>query len=164
MTDRLTCRILIPRNMKLLVDFMCGKLVRWLRVLGLDAEYFREADPAKLLRRALTEERTIVTRNTRLSPHPGISIYLLKTEIPEEQVKRVVGDLGLAKKIAPFTRCNVCNGELEQMDKEDARGRVPFYTFQTQERFKRCNRCGRIYWEGTHVEHMKRYIAEVLGS
>jgi uncharacterized protein with PIN domain len=150
--------------MKLIVDFMCGKLVRWLRVLGLDAEYFRETDTRALLKRALSEELTIVTRNSRLSSTPGVSMLLLKSEIPEEQVKQVLDELGLLGSIALFARCIVCNGELKAVSKEDVRGRVPFYTFQRQERFKKCPGCGRIYWEGTHVEHMKRRIAELLGG
>gem|GEM_PF-327741 len=164
LTDRLSCRILSLRNMKLIVDFMCGRLVRWLRVLGFDAEYSKDVDTKTLLKRALSEDRTVVTRNTKLSSDSGIRLLLLTSEIPEEQIKQVLEDLDLAVNIIPFTRCNVCNGVLEAVPKEHVRGKVPFYTFQTQEKFKTCLRCGRIYWEGTHVEHMKRYIAQVLGK
>jgi uncharacterized protein with PIN domain len=150
--------------MKLIVDFMCGKLVRWLRVLGFDAEYSRETDFKDLLRRALSEERTIITRNTRLPSIPSLRTFVLDSEIPEEQIKQVIDDLDLREKIALFTRCNVCNGELEAVSKERVRGKVPFYTFQTQESFKQCPGCGRIYWEGTHVGSMKRYVMKVLGK
>jgi uncharacterized protein with PIN domain len=148
--------------MKLIVDFMCGRLVRWLRVLGFDAEYFKGTDAKALLKRALSEDRTIVTRNARLSYTSSVSLLLLISEIPEKQIKQVLEELDLAGSIALFTRCNVCNSELEAIPKEHVRGKVPFYTFQTQERFKRCPVCARIYWEGTHVVHMRRYIAEIL--
>lgn len=148
--------------MKLIVDFMCGKLVRWLRVLGFDAEYSRETNSKDLLKRALSEKRTIITRNTKLPSIPRLRILVLDSEIPEEQIKRVVDDLDLAGSIALFTRCNVCNGELQAVPRERVRGKVPFYTFQTQESFKQCTGCGRIYWEGTHVDSMRRYVMKVL--
>ena len=164
MTRMWSYRILVFRNMKLIVDFMCGKLVRWLRVLGFDAEYSRDIDTGRLLKRALREDRIVVTRNTKLSSVPNGHLVLLASEIPEEQIKQVLEDLDLSGEIALFTRCNVCNGLLEDVPKERVRSRVPFYTFQTQEKFKACPGCGRIYWEGTHVGRMKLYIAQLLGE
>jgi uncharacterized protein with PIN domain len=152
----------LSRDVKLLVDFMCGKLARWLRVLGLDAEYSREIDFQKLLRRALSEERTVLTRNTALPPLPNVKVLVLESEIPEAQVKQTIRDLHLERSLAPFSRCNVCNGKLEEVEKEDVREKVPPYTFKTQDEFKRCSGCGRIYWNGTHVLSMRRYITTIL--
>ncbi len=128
----------------------------------MDAEYSRETDPRKLLRRALSEERTVVTRNTALPPVPSVDLLVLESEIPEAQIRQTISDLRLEHSLAPFTRCSVCNGKLEEIEKEDVQGKVPFYTLQTQDRFKRCCGCGRIYWEGTHVRSMRRYVMSIL--
>ncbi|MFQ5905042.1 MAG: Mut7-C RNAse domain-containing protein [bacterium] len=151
-----------PASTKLIVDFMCGKLARWLRVLGVDTEYYNETDSANLLKRALSEERTVITRNTRISPIPNVEFLVLRSELPDEQIRQVIKDLHLQDRLAVFTRCNVCNGELMDMKKNVARGKVPFYVFQTQDKFKMCPRCGRIYWEGTHIHSMKAYIRRLL--
>jgi len=151
-----------PTSTKLIVDFMCGKLARWLRVLGVDTEYYKGTDSTNLLKRALSQQRTVVTRNTRISRIPNVRILVLDSELPDEQIKQVVRDLHLEDRLAPFTRCNMCNGELTDMKKSDAKGKVPFYVFQTQDRFKTCARCGRIYWEGTHIQSMRDYITKLL--
>lgn len=151
-----------PASVRLIVDFMCGKLARWLRVLGVDAEYHGEGESTELLKRALREERTVVTRNTRIPSTQNIEVLVLKSEIPEEQIVQVIKDLHLEDRLAPFTRCNVCNGELNDVGKDGVKGKVPFYVFQTQERFKTCSSCGRIYWPGTHVRSMEAYIDRIL--
>ena len=151
-----------PASVRLIVDFMCGKLARWLRVLGVDAEYYGEGESTELLKRALREERTVVTRNTRIPSAQNVEVLLLKSEIPEEQIVQVIKDLHLERNLAPFTRCNVCNGELIDVEKGGVKEKVPLYVFQTQDRFKMCCCCGRIYWRGTHVRSMEAYIDRIL--
>lgn len=153
-----------PASVRLIVDFMCGKLARWLRVLGVDAEYYGEAESAKLLKRALCEERTVVTRNTKIPSAYNVEVLLLKSEIPEEQIVQVIKDLDLAHRLAPFTRCNVCNGELSDVEKREVKGKVPFYVSRTQDKFKICRSCGRIYWPGTHVRSMTEHINKLLAK
>ena len=151
-----------PASVRLIVDFMCGKLARWLRVLGVDAEYYGETESTKLLKRALNEDRTVVTRNTRIPSAYSVEVLLVKSEIPEEQIVQVIKDLHLEHRLAPFTRCNVCNVELNDVEKDDVKEKVPLYVFQTQGRFKMCGSCGRIYWPGTHTRSMKAYIDRIL--
>ncbi len=153
-----------PASVRLIVDFMCGKLARWLRVLGVDAEYHGEGESTELLKRALREERTVVTRNTRIPSTQNIEVLVLKSEIPEEQIVQVIKDLHLEDRLAPFTRCNVCNGELNDVEKGGVKGKVPFYVFQTQDRFKTCSSCGKIYWPGTHVRSMTDRIDKLLAK
>jgi len=41
---------------------------------------------------------------------------------------------------------------------------VPPYVFETQTDFRRCPGCGRIYWGGTHREHIRSRLEKLLKS
>jgi len=51
---------------RFIADCMLGKLARWLRVLGYDAAYERRISDDDLVRRARSEGRILLTRDTRL--------------------------------------------------------------------------------------------------
>jgi uncharacterized protein with PIN domain len=54
----------------------------------------------------------------------------------------------------PFTRCAECNAPLHLMDTAEARAQVPPYVAATQETFRSCPVCTRIFWNGTHTERI----------
>jgi uncharacterized protein with PIN domain len=54
----------------------------------------------------------------------------------------------------PFSRCPECNGELVDISHEEAAALVPPYVWHTQRHFRRCTRCGRVFWKGTHYPGM----------
>jgi hypothetical protein len=150
--------------MRFLADAMVGRLARWLRFLGFDAAYEDSGDPARLIERAREEDRTILTRNTLfLKMKTDVPFFFLDTELTRLQVREVIDRFDLRDRIRPFTRCAECNRELEPVDREDARGHVPFYVFRTREHFSRCPGCGRYYWSGEHREKLERRIREMLG-
>lgn len=143
--------------MKFLADDMLGRLAKWLRVLGYDTLYHQHLDDNELVRLARAEGRLILTRDTRLAHRRGVRCLLIESELVDEQLSQVLDDLGLALDDL-FSRCTVCNAPLEEMEKQAAKERVPPYVFRTQERFKLCSQCGRIYWRGTHWDRMKERI------
>ncbi len=135
--------------MKFLADAMLGRLATWLRLLGYDTAYPRDATDAELARRARLEQRILLTRDVELTRRRGVRAVLIEAEQVEDQVRQVFHALDLTAQEA-FSRCAECNGLLEQVSKESVRGWVPPYVFHTQERFRRCPHCARIYWRGTH--------------
>jgi uncharacterized protein with PIN domain len=58
----------------------------------------------------------------------------------------------------PFSRCCECNEELETADAAWAKQRVPPYVARTQQLFKHCPQCGRIYWGATHTDQMAGFF------
>ena len=44
--------------------------------------------------------------------------------------------------------------------KQFVRDRVPSYVFRTQREFGRCRSCDRVYWRGTHVEHVIEALSQ----
>jgi len=139
--------------MKFLADNMLGRLAIWLRLLGYDTAYHHDATDAQLARIARAENRVLLTRDVELTRRRGVRAILIKSEQAEEQLRQVFHALNLTAREA-FSRCAECNTVLEEVSKESVRGQVPPYVFHTQERYRRCPRCARIYWRGTHWARM----------
>jgi uncharacterized protein with PIN domain len=139
--------------MKFIADIMLGRLATWLRLLGYDTTYLPNVDDPELARIARTEDRILLTRDVELTRRRGIHFVLIESDQPDEQVHQVFRARKLTAREA-FSRCAECNHRLESVSKESVRGSVPPYVFQTQERFRRCANCGRVYWRGTHWARM----------
>jgi uncharacterized protein with PIN domain len=150
------------REVRLLVDATAGRLARWLRIMGLDTDYIATCDMPPIVKLARQSGRTVVSRNAALVERLGEGIHL-ESDALEEQIRQVVRTVGKSG-LALFTRCSVCNAELESVEKERVRGRIPEYVYQTQEEFAMCPVCGRYYWQGTHWDKMKADIDRMMGG
>lgn len=151
--------------MRFIADRNLGKLVKELRKLGYDTLYYRGDDLYGIIRIARQENRTILTRNTRLLPRrPEDRVVRIIEDVPREQLRQLIEE-GLVSldQERILSRCLLCNDLLERIAHEEARGRVPDYTFHHQDDFFRCPRCERIYWKGSHQEKMERSIAQLFG-
>lgn len=129
------------------------RLARWLRAAGYDAGYERAIGHATMLARCREEGRVLLTLDRALAERAGAVACLLPSHDPEEQLRFLAGRYGLDLLARAFTRCPVCNEPLV----EAAPGEVdvPARVRETCDRFRRCARCGRAYWEGDHVRHMR---------
>jgi uncharacterized protein with PIN domain len=115
-----------------LLDAALGRLARYLRMLGYDASYLKDAPGRDLAER------------------PDIESYLVKSDRVLEQVKEVAARFGLEMTHRAMTRCIECNVLLEPVLKGDVLEELPPHVRKTQNIFSRCPACGRIYWPGTH--------------
>jgi uncharacterized protein with PIN domain len=152
-----------PEPPRFLADAMLGGLARWLRVLGLDAAFDPELDDPELVERALAEDRRILTRDSRLVLRKRARNHLfIRSEVVDEQVVQVLRELAIEPRPEDlFSRCLRCNVPLEPVAPEEAAREVPPFVARTQERFRRCPRCGRIFWRATHAERMRRRLARM---
>jgi uncharacterized protein with PIN domain len=138
-----------------LADRMVGKLARWLRLLGYDTAYLPQLSPQGVMREARRQGRLILTRDTRIARCKDAPPFLFIQHDPfREQLRQVVTSLQLDPVARLFTRCSACNALLLPVEKEEIRENVPAYVWQTQEEFRRCPECHRIYWGATHKEHV----------
>ena len=149
------------RRLKFLVDQTAGRLVRFLRLLGLDTLYFKGTDKRELVRRAKKERRTILTRDKKIKEMHE-DVLILGSDNYYEQAAQVIEHFDLKDQIVPFSRCLECNTPLKKVTKEEAKGSVPFYVYLTHEEFSMCPSCGRFYWEGTHTKDLKEKIRILL--
>lgn len=154
--------------MKFLCDEMLGRLARWLRIAGYDTEYCRAEKEIRfpgtdLVRRAREEGRLLLTRDRKLKIPPDLPVLMIESDHAQEQLAQVMRHFSLLPQES-CTRCPVDNGKLREMEREEARGSVPPYVFQTQKSFSICEACGRIYWAGTHFDRITERLEEICGG
>ncbi len=150
--------------MRFIADEMLGKLARWLRMAGLDVAYEREITDARLLEMAQGEGRFLLTRDTRLIRRlkPEAYLFIHKDHLPE-QVREFFGRFPELKASgSPLTRCVECNTPLVSLTKAEVKGKVWPYVYETQEHFTTCPTCHRIFWEATHVKHIKEKLGKLI--
>ncbi len=150
---------------RFLVDEMLEHLARWLRVMGYDAAGAGGLADEALVRRALAEDRMLLTRDRELPRNWRVrNVVVVEDKGPWDQLRALVRRLGLDPEAAPFTRCSRCNEplvevgrrELQELESESdpAAPTVPPGVLEREERFRRCPGCGRVYWEGGHTRRM----------
>ncbi len=148
-----------------IADAMLGRLARALRMLGLDTSYRPDIDDNELKMTALREGRVILTRDREVADTSlPVTVLLVESDHVEEQLLQTARAFRIAPGGKLFSRCLICNVEVEDVEKCEVRERVPEYVYETQERFSRCPSCGRIYWAATHVERAREWLERVLGT
>ncbi len=149
--------------MRYAADAMLGRLAKWLRLMGFDVLYHPDIEDRQLIRIAREQERTILTRDTRLLKSKGITnpIFIHSDDIFGQLSElRGIVDFGSAD---PMGRCEGCNGSLSKVtEKEEIRDVVPDYVYHNFSSFSRCNECGKVYWEGSHYKSIRNTIEAVL--
>ena len=147
------------RRTRFVLDVHLGRLAKALRMLGFDTLYSNSYDDFSLSRISRDHRRIILTRDRELLKRSMITHgYCLRSDQPMEQLLEVLKRFDLREKIRPFSRCLRCNSLLREIDRERAAASVPEYVARTYERYKTCPECGRIYWQGSHWEHMRRVL------
>ncbi len=140
--------------MKFLLDTMMGHLVTWLRLLGYDTVYLREASDDELIEKSIAEERVVVTRDktlaARLKKH-GVKTVLVDTVETVESLIKIGIETGVELAFNPLkTRCPICNTLLE-------------HVHESRERWI-CRGCGKTYWIGGHWRNIRKVLEKVQGK
>jgi hypothetical protein len=150
-------------GVKFFADAMLGRLATWMRILGLDVEYAPVIEDSILEARARAESRLILTRDTRLIKRRGVRdcCFFIESDHVEVQLRQVVERFGVTGALI-LTRCIRCNTVLKDVDRVLAKGLVPPYVYDTQDRFSTCTECGRVYWSGTHKAQIIKVLRGVV--
>jgi len=143
-----------------LADEMLGRLARYLRFVGCDVEYVRGLDDGAIVTRAVAEDRVLLTRDRSLAVRAPRAIRIQGLAIGDQwrELRAAWPDLPVEVR---FDRCSECNGRLGPYvlgatpDREDgvpkdrvARG-LPLFA---------CERCGHLYWEGSHTDRIRAQL------
>lgn len=150
---------------RFIADSMLGKLTKWLRLTGVDVEYDKNIADDVLIRRASSEDRVILTRDRSIEKRKDAKdCLLIWSDHLAEQIIEFIRVFEIDTLGSAFTRCIRCNVLLEEVSKISLADKVPAYVWETQNEFRRCNSCGRIYWAGTHRENAERFLKKVIGE
>lgn len=144
--------------MKFIADAMLGRLARWLRLLGFDTLYYPHISDSDLLKFAFREGRILLTRDTHFLKMKNLNnLFFVRSEDPPEQVKEVMRTFAVKEPLPG--RCARCNGILCKVDERDSiKDMVPEYVFLHRSDFMRCEACGSVYWEGTHLRRFREML------
>ncbi len=143
---------------------MLGGLARWLRAAGYDAEYEYGIDDAVLVERARTQGRIVLSSDGPLFERRAIrdgevrALFVPRGLGKMEQLEFVLRELGLPLR---GPRCMGCGGPLREIPKHLAAAEAPPLAFRNCEQFWRCERCGKLLWQGTHWRRITHRLGEV---
>jgi uncharacterized protein with PIN domain len=151
------------REPRFVLDTHLGKLARLLRLLGFDVLYRNDLEDAEIVDISLEQGRIALTRDRGILKHGRLTHgYCVRSPAPVEQVREVVARFDLRSRVAPFTRCTICNGEIRTVPKNEVEHRLPPKTRQKQDSFRYCEGCDRVYWRGTHYARLKALVQRLF--
>ena len=150
---------------RFLCDAMFARLGRWLRAAGYDTAIAvgHERDRALVLR-ARREGRLLLTRDRRILTIRGAPATTLL--LSQDHVDACVAELNRRLKLDwrhnPFSRCLVCNVELEPAgaERSERLAAIP----EGRGEVSACPSCERLYWEGDHVRRMRARLERWVGE
>lgn len=152
--------------LRFVAESTLGRLCKWLRMAGFDTLYDRRVpEEARLLTVALHQDRMVLTRTRRIfSRLTSQHAVFIKYNNPREQIRQVIDTLGVQPEdLHPLTRCLACNAALVPCARESVQGRVPEYIGQTQQTYRICPECNRLYWPGSHARRCLEMIEGWFG-
>jgi uncharacterized protein with PIN domain len=136
-------------------DAMLGGLARWLRAAGYDASWHPHIGDWELIRLARNQARLLLSSDTGIFRIGVIrdrdvpSLWIPHALNTQQQLGFVLRKLQLPVQ-AP--RCMACGGSLLQIPKERVTKQVPPRSYAWAKEFSQCQRCGQVFWQGTHWE------------
>jgi hypothetical protein len=158
-------RLQVFKISQFVADGHLGKLVRDLRLLGIDVAYDPAAEDRQLVEIASRNNRALLTRDRRLLMHAAVRHgYYLRSQNPLEQTVEVLRRFDLGSMLSPFSRCLRCNALLEPAEKEKVIGQLQSLTKIFYDKFRRCTGCGQVYWSGSHFTKLQKRLEEIRAN
>lgn len=150
------------RTLAFVADAHLGGLAHLLRMTGFDTLYDNHFRDDAIEAIAAREGRIVLTRDRELLKRRSITHgCYVRALRPAEQLREVFARLDLAGSARPFTLCLSCNAPLHGIDKARVQDRLPPSVRARHDRFTTCDRCGRVFWEGSHWQRMRALVDEL---
>ncbi len=148
------------------VDAMLGNIAKKLRLFGYDAEYSSNTTDKDLILKVKEENRILITKDQQLSgiaQKQKISVILITMNEELEQLIQIFKNLKLSKLTVNgnTARCTECNEKLQIIEKKLVLNQVPKGIIEKINNFWTCPNCNKIYWEGTHIDRLQKFVVEL---
>lgn len=161
---------------KFFVDRMLGRLIAWLRIFGYDTKSALDFEPAPdedtmLIDVAKREGRILLSRDRALvdrAKKAGTDAVLLSSDDVKVQLEELLKRYDLD--VDPnMTRCTVCNSMLREATEADIEKirhskEVPERLVINRAEFWVCDKCGKVYWQGSHWRNILKTAKEVKNT
>ena len=150
-----------------IVDAMLGKIARKLRIFGFDTVYESKIDDMDILMNSKYYDRIVLTSDRVLFKRckkKGLDAILMDKRTEVENLVTIFRSLNIesinSQKLPHF--CTCCNGLLDTIiDKNSIKSKIPDRLLHTRVIFYKCSQCSKIYWIGSHMEHIACLIKEI---
>ncbi|MCS7205627.1 MAG: Mut7-C ubiquitin/RNAse domain-containing protein [Leptospiraceae bacterium] len=149
----------IKFKQKFIADVHLGKLTRYLRLLGIDVLFNPKWNDFELIQISNQEKRVLLTQDKGILKQKRLEYgYYLISRTPSEQLQEILSHFHL--KIKPFQRCSICNSILKYVDSSEILELqpIPVWLMETYEGFYVCEKCKKVYWEGSHYKKMVEFF------
>ena len=144
-------------------DEMLGLLSRWLRLAGYDVLYVRNMDDSEVIRYAVDEGRSVITRDRDLSRRLGGRAIPITGLTLDDQLKEFSNVMDVSGSLARSARCTICNGVLKALGRDDldreGQEKIPPRVLEVQDTYYMCTICGHFYWRGTHIDGIEEKLS-----
>jgi len=155
----------VTERYEFVVDAMLGDLAKWLRILGRSSFYEPLADDDELIRVAREQGAVLLTRDRGLSERAaaeGVRVVYLGGMGLEEALAELARRFSIRLEVdLSDTRCPLCNGRLRRATPSEVASRVPPGVAGAYDLFLVCEKCGHVYWPGSHLERMRQFLRRV---
>jgi len=156
-------RLLPPGRLRFVADAHLGGLARLLRMAGFDTIYDNGLRDEQVEALAMEEGRIVLTRDRELLKRRGVEygayVRALKAQA---QLREMFERFGLAERARPFTLCLHCNAPLREVAKDAVLEHLPPTVRATQDEFRTCDVCHRVYWKGSHWQRMSGMLEAAM--
>jgi hypothetical protein len=88
--------------------------------------------------------------------------YCVRSTAPKEQAKEVLKQFDLNALVRPFSLCIECNGAISRADPSSVLRELGEKTKECYNEFYKCNLCGRVYWQGSHFDALKKMVQSLI--
>ena len=147
------------RMTRFVLDTHLGRLAAYLRLFGFDTLYRNDYDDQTLADISSRQHRILLTRDIQLLMRKQITHgYFVRATQPRKQLEEVLARFDLYKTQRPFSRCLHCNGDIRPVTKEAIESHLLPDTSKRHQEFRQCAHCHKIYWKGSHYEHLRRLV------
>jgi len=153
------------RTIRFILDVHLGKLSRYLRLCGFDTLYDNAYEDHQIVQLASQQKRIILTRDIGILKHGDVQHgYWIRSDQPHQQVREVIRRFDLKDQVNLFSRCLECNGEIVPVSKDSVKHLLQEETLKYYDSFYQCTQCKKIYWKGSHYQHMIEQIHHILNG
>ncbi len=141
-------------------DISLAKFGRWLRFLGYDVEVLGGARLEELFAHAGRTGRIALTMSLKRPRAAFVEVARVERGNEAASLRRLVARYAPLGR--PFSRCVECNTALATRHAMEAVGEVPSRVLRGAPTLSYCPVCGKWYWEGSHVDRVRRALETML--